>query len=83
MSTASEYRFSWWHVIGALFALGLVLRLAGFSGDEERQPAERLDADSSCEERYEAAANSPVAREFGTDGMLPRSEWIANCESGR
>ena len=66
--------------VWAAVALGLAL-VAGCDGSADDGPS-YLDANSTCEERYEAAINSPSSKTYGTEGILPKGEWIANCEAG-
>jgi hypothetical protein len=76
---ATSTGLRWYHWLLVVLALGAVANALGF-GDEE---PDRLGPDSSCAERYEAVMNSPSVEEFGSDGIVPRAEWIANCEAGR
>ena len=64
-------------VIAGLIVLAAIGALVGREGGDKRAP---LGPDSSCEDRYWYATNSPSADEYGTDSFAPKDEWIANCE---
>jgi len=69
------------HRLGSVSLVGLALVVSACSGSTSSGRAP-LSPDSSCEDRYWYATNSPAAQEYGTEGILPKDEWIANCEAG-